>query len=241
MSGSCFHSWVDDEPLRRTVTNADLEAAGRPPEELAHVCEFLLVSSALSCKGGAAQSKNSRGREFLLQGGGPRGSGGVLLVRQGGGIRPGRDSLGIDGCPQQHLGVEQEPHRSKRSRRSSGSGASKSSGTTKRPRSNPSRRCVRLAGGISRATSCPRRVIVISSPPATSRSSRLSYVFASCTPIDLVMRLSLPDARRCSRMPGRNRDVGLRSGRTSSERSDLRWLSSPCWAQGSWRPRSVFR
>src|ERR1700731_3284462 len=63
----------------------------------------------------------------------------------------------------------------------SGNGESKSSGTLSCPRKIPRTRCAFFGGtGTRRATGTPRFAIVISSPAATRRRSRESWVFASC-------------------------------------------------------------
>src|SRR5918992_49164 len=55
----------------------------------------------------------------------------------------------------------------------------------------PSCRPPPVWAGTRRATSSPRRVMTTSSPAVTSSSRRERFVLASCTPTDLVMRLSL--------------------------------------------------
>src|SRR2546422_10909274 len=69
--------------------------------------------------------------------------------------------------PQENVGIEEEPHRpSKACRRSSGSGASKSSGTVNSPAHKPNGRSVLapfVAGFIS-TTGCPARTMTTVSP-----------------------------------------------------------------------------
>src|SRR6478752_7431746 len=65
---------------------------------------------------------------------------------------------------------------------SGGSGALKSSGTSKRPRSSPNCRLPDGRIGTNRATGRPPEWISISSPLATLRRSCEKCVFASCTP-----------------------------------------------------------
>ena len=93
-----------------------------------------------------------------------------------------RKSFGLDLQPEPAVGIEKKPHSrpSKARSNSSSSGASKSSGTTNRPRSWPNvRRLWRIA--TRRATGCPDRVMTTSSPSAISRNSRERCVFASWT------------------------------------------------------------
>jgi len=81
-------------------------------------------------------------------------------------------------------------------RTSSGSGASKSSGTLSRPASQPKSRAASCTGGTRRATGSPREMITIASPARTRCSRRDSCVFASWTPTELVTRLGLLSHRR---------------------------------------------
>jgi len=95
--------------------------------------------------------------------------------------------------PKEDVRVEEKPHAqfSKVVRTLSSSGASKSSGMTKRPRSTPKARGAPMEGATRRAAGSPRRVMRISSPAATSSNNRDRCVLASWTPTDLVIRLSL--------------------------------------------------
>src|SRR5215218_414209 len=114
-------------------------------------------------------------------------------------------ALGSRLKPKEDVGVEEQLQRSNVRSRSSGSGASKSAGTAYRSRSIPRRRTPVGPAGTRRATCSPRRVMTISSPAETRSSSRDRFVFASCTPTDLVMDLVyLPHSERT---PGKARGM----------------------------------
>src|SRR6267143_175000 len=109
-------------------------------------------------------------------------------------FRTGIESVISIKAPEEYARIQQELHAffldflerfffrpSNRSSKSSGKGASKSSGTFSCPRRIPRTRGDFSCGtGTRRATGTPRLAMVISSPAATRRSSRDSCVFASC-------------------------------------------------------------